>query len=132
MVSMRRWILVLGLILGAPLAAAAHDDQDADDAPPPDEEAAPAPRRWDYSRFSDGPRNVPAPRGASMERAALLGLGTREAAAFLMRHTPRESWARAVRGEESTALLWPVDGGHFGRGFGFTRRLRPELRHNGV
>ena len=34
----------------------------------------------------------------------------------------------AVPGERPKTLLWPVPGGHPGRGFGFTRRVRTELR----
>ena len=35
-------------------------------------------------------------------------------------------------GERPTTLLWPVPGGHPGRGFGFTRKVKTELRHNGI
>lgn len=90
--------------------------------------------RYDYSRFSDGPRNVPTPRGASLRRAEALGLGTREAASRAMHQAPPAEWLRvaAWRGEPVERLLWPVDDGRFVRGFGFIRQTRPDLRHDGV
>lgn len=88
----------------------------------------------DYSRFSDGPRHVPTPRGGSLARATALELGTREAASQLMHAAPEPRWTRAAgwRGREVNRLLWPVDGGGYVRGFGFVRRTRPDLRHDGV
>ncbi|MBX3271909.1 MAG: M23 family metallopeptidase [Sandaracinaceae bacterium] len=88
----------------------------------------------DYSRFSDGPRNVPAPRGASLVRAQALGLGTREAATRARRGALPEAWLRAAawRRQPVERLLWPVDDGRFARGFGFVRHTRPDLRHDGV
>lgn len=89
--------------------------------------------RHDYSRFSDGPRNVPTPRGASLQRAQALGLGTREAASQLMHGQPEAAWLRAAGWRESPdRLLWPVDDGNYVRGFGFVRTTRPDLRHDGV
>jgi murein DD-endopeptidase MepM/ murein hydrolase activator NlpD len=89
-------------------------------------------RAQDYSRFSDGPRRVPRPRGASLERARALGIGTHEAAKRLLREPPEPRWVRAARGQVPSSLHWPVDGGRFGRGFGFVREARPDLRHNGI
>jgi murein DD-endopeptidase MepM/ murein hydrolase activator NlpD len=85
-----------------------------------------------YARFSDGPRNVPRPRGAAMARARQLGLGTREAATKLLTRTPEPRWVAEVHGRRARTLLWPVSGARFGRGFGFTRRERRELRHEGI
>jgi murein DD-endopeptidase MepM/ murein hydrolase activator NlpD len=89
-------------------------------------------KRYDYSRYSNGPRWVPIPRGASLERAKALGLGSFEAAKRLLRTPPEEALLDACKGEEPRTLLWPVIDGHWGRGFGYTRKHRPELRHNGV
>lgn len=89
-------------------------------------------RADDYSRFSDGPRWVARRRGASLERAERLGLGTREAARTLLTGPPPAEWIREAGREASGTLLWPVDGGRYGRGFGFVRDTRPDLRHNGV
>jgi len=91
-------------------------------------------RTYDYSRFRDGPRNVPTPRGASLRRAQALGMGTREAASRAMHQPVPERWRRAAdwRDGEVERLLWPVDGGRYVRGFGYVRRTRPDLRHDGV
>ncbi len=85
------------------------------------------------ARFSDGPRRVPLARGAAKERAERLGLGGgREQMRPFLWTRPEPELLAEVRGEAPTKLLWPVVGGTFGRGFGFTRTLRPELPHNGV
>ena len=42
-------------------------------------------KRWDYSRFSNGPRRVPRARGASMARAQALGIGGLAATKKLLR-----------------------------------------------
>jgi len=91
-----------------------------------------ASKRVDLSRFSNGPRWVAAPRGRSEARAAQLGIGTHEATVKLLRNGPSEALRAAVPGERPKTLLWPVPGGHPGRGFGFTRKVRSELRHNGI
>lgn len=83
-------------------------------------------------RFKDGPRRVPVARGANKARAQALGIGTTDAARKLLRSRPWPELQRAVTGESTRDLLWPVVGGNFGRGFGLTRRLRPNLPHNGV
>ncbi|MGE0789640.1 MAG: peptidoglycan DD-metalloendopeptidase family protein [Sandaracinaceae bacterium] len=118
----------LALLLGAGLVLAPLSGASAD----PAERSTPA--RYDYSRFSDGPRNVPAPRGASRDRAEALGLGTREAASLAMRGRAPASWLRAAawRDGDVDRLLWPVDDGRYVRGVGFVRRTRPGLRHDGV
>ncbi len=86
----------------------------------------------DYSRFSDGPRRVPEPRGAALQRAQELGLGTRETASRLLSGRPDPRWVEAAGSEVELPLRWPVDEGRFGRGFGYVRIRRPDLRHNGV
>lgn len=83
-------------------------------------------------RWSDGPRRVPTPRGASMRRARDLGLGTRECASALFHAAPDARWVRAARGRTPSRLLWPVDEGRWVRGFGFVRTSRPELIHRGI
>lgn len=92
------------------------------------------PRRYDYSRFSDGPRRVPVPRGASLERARRLGLGTQTAASTLLHQPAPDAWVRAAdwRGRRVERLLWPVDEGRFVRGYGYVRVTRPDLIHKGV
>ena len=107
-------------------ADAAESDGDEDDTP--------RRRRFDYSRFSDGPRFVPTPRGASAQRARALGLGTRESASRLLHQRPRPAWVEAAReaGPMPEHLRWPVDLGRFGRGFGYVRRRRPNLPHRGI
>jgi murein DD-endopeptidase MepM/ murein hydrolase activator NlpD len=95
----------------------------------------PAPRaskRVDLSRFSNGPRWVPAARGRAQARAAELGIGSHEATIKLLRSGPSDALRAVVPGERPKTLLWPVPGGHPGRGFGFTRKVRSELRHNGI
>ncbi|MBN1656243.1 MAG: M23 family metallopeptidase [Deltaproteobacteria bacterium] len=89
-------------------------------------------KRYDYSRFSNGLRWVPRPRGAALRRATALGLGTYESAKRLLRTPPDKKVLDACRGEEPKTLLWPVVGGKWGRGFGYTRKYRKQLRHNGV
>jgi murein DD-endopeptidase MepM/ murein hydrolase activator NlpD len=84
------------------------------------------------ARFSDGPRRVPRARGAAKKRADELKIGSADQARRLLRSRPEPELLRAVRGSAPRDLLWPVVQGHFGRGFGFTRRVRTELPHNGV
>lgn len=108
----------------AALAEASDESSEAD---------APAEKkRHDYSHYSDGPRWVPTPRGASLLRAQHLGLGTLQTAKALLRHAPEERWIKAARGRVERPFFWPVDEGRFGRGFGFTRRERTALKHRGV
>ena len=95
------------------------------------EEATPRRRRHRFT-WSDGPRLVPTPRGASMERAQQLGLGTRECASRLLHGAPDEAWTRAARGRTPGRILWPVDTGRWVRGFGYVRTTRPDLIHRGV
>jgi murein DD-endopeptidase MepM/ murein hydrolase activator NlpD len=89
-------------------------------------------KKYDYSRFSNGPRRVPRPRGASLARANALGLGSYKAAKRLLRNPPDKAVLDACKGKAPKRLLWPVVGGKWGRGFGYTRERRRELRHNGV
>ncbi len=83
-------------------------------------------------RWSDGPRRVPTPRGASKSRAEALGLGTRLSASHLLHARPDEAWIRAARGRTPERLLWPIDAGRWVRGFGYVRTTRPDLIHRGV
>ncbi len=89
-------------------------------------------KRWDYSRFSNGPRRVPRARGASLARAEALGIGGLKATKKLLRAPAPRALLEAVPGERPRTLLWPVVGGRWGRGFGFVRRVRTDLRHNGI
>lgn len=85
--------------------------------------------RW----FCDGPRRIPAAHGEDARRAEALGLGTFRAAGQLMSQPPDPAWVAAVGAEPSDTLEWPVEGGHFGRGFGFVRRQAiHHIRHDGV
>lgn len=83
-------------------------------------------------RWSDGPRRVPTPRGASKARAERLGLGTRECAFRLLHQRPDPAWVAAAHGRRPSRLLWPVDHGRWVRGFGYVRTTRPDLLHAGV
>jgi murein DD-endopeptidase MepM/ murein hydrolase activator NlpD len=76
----------------------------------------------------------PIPRGASKARAERLGLGTLEVVRHLLHRPPREAWVHAARfgARAIESLRWPVDDGRFGRGFGYVRPHRPDLRHDGV
>jgi murein DD-endopeptidase MepM/ murein hydrolase activator NlpD len=120
----------LSLLLVVPIA---HADPDPAHA----EHAAPI---YDYSRFSDGPRAVPVPRGASLRRMQALGLGTRDVASRLLTGAPTDRWTSAAgwrarwSGERSPrlGLEFPIPGARIGRGFGFTRTERRDLRHNGL
>lgn len=139
-------LFALGALLPLVPGAVATADEDEDDIVEnephddlDDDEESESPRRrrgrrHDYSHFSDGPRRVPNPRGASQARAESLGLGTRDAASHALRRSPDPRWLRAAEhhGPMPEHLHWPVDLGRFGRGFGFVRRTRPDLRHDGV
>ena len=84
------------------------------------------------ARFSDGPRHVPAARGPAKVRADRLGIGSADAARELLRNRPNDTLLGEVDGTKPKRLLWPVVRGHFGRGFGLTRRVRTEVPHKGV
>lgn len=77
-------------------------------------------------------RRTPRPEGADAERAEALGLGTVRAAHLAMSGNIPDAWKEAVEGTAVDSLRWPVDGGRFGRGFGFVRRERRNLPHEGV
>jgi murein DD-endopeptidase MepM/ murein hydrolase activator NlpD len=85
-----------------------------------------------HHHFSDGPRAVPRTRGASLARAQALGIGGHAATRQLLWTRPGAALMLAVPGKAPKALFWPVAGGTFGRGFGYTRKIRVELRHNGL
>ncbi len=130
--SLESWafsLLPALLVALAVLGAAAPVQADDDDRIRVQRNAA---HRHDYRRYSDGPRRVPRPRGAAGERAARLGLGTVQAARQLLGRLPEDAWLAAAPGADVERLLWPVEGGRFGRGFGYVRRTRPDLRHDGI
>ncbi len=83
-------------------------------------------------KMCDGPRRTPEPHGEDAFIAADLGLGTLQAARHLLKNKPASEWVAAVRGQARPTLLWPVERGTFGRGFGYVRKERKSLRHNGV
>jgi murein DD-endopeptidase MepM/ murein hydrolase activator NlpD len=83
-------------------------------------------------KMCDGPRRTPEPYGEDAFIAADLGLGTLKAAQHLFGEAPKTEWIQAVAGEKRSTLLWPVEHGTFGRGFGYVRKQRRALRHNGV
>jgi murein DD-endopeptidase MepM/ murein hydrolase activator NlpD len=74
---------------------------------------------------------VPIVDGDAMERASSLALGTRETAVHLLNAAPRAEWVGAVRSPPASDLLWPVENGTFGRGYGRVRRSSRRL-HRGV
>ncbi len=129
--------VVLALAVSSQGRAEDDDDELTDTTLSPladasEEDLAEPVRRFDYSRFSDGPRRVPTPRGAAQTRAESLGLGQRLTASRLLHGRPEARWVEAARGSMPEHLQWPVARGRFGRGFGYVRRTRPGLRHNGV
>jgi murein DD-endopeptidase MepM/ murein hydrolase activator NlpD len=83
-------------------------------------------------KMCDGPRRVPEPYGADALKAEKLGLGTLDAARKLLHAPPPAEWVQAVKGKARPTLLWPVEDGSFGRGFGYVRKHRRGLRHDGV
>jgi murein DD-endopeptidase MepM/ murein hydrolase activator NlpD len=83
-------------------------------------------------KMCDGPRRAPEPYGEAAFVATDLGLGTKQAAQHLLGKPAKPEWVQAVAGEARPTLLWPVEHGHFGRGFGYVRKERRSLRHNGV
>ncbi|MDH5675725.1 MAG: M23 family metallopeptidase [Myxococcales bacterium] len=89
-------------------------------------------KHWDYSRFDNGPRRVPRRRGRSLERAERLGIGGLEATRAILRGQIPQALREEVPGARPQQYLWPVVGGRWGRGFGYTRKLRKSLRHNGI
>jgi murein DD-endopeptidase MepM/ murein hydrolase activator NlpD len=114
--------VVFGLVLGR-LGPVAADPIEARPSTPP-----PAPAAGVQVEAPDTTREP-----VASELALELGLGTRAVALDLMYLTPDPRIVEAAaRGRAPSRLLWPVDGAHFGRGFGFTRVTRPELMHNGV
>ena len=130
------FIILVCLTLGGS-ETRADDDELTDESISPladanEEDLAEEVREFDYSRFSDGPRRVPTPRGASKIRAEALGLGNRLTASRLLHGRPEARWVEAARGSMPEHLRWPVERGRFGRGFGYVRVSRPGLRHNGV
>ncbi|NOY91030.1 MAG: hypothetical protein GXP55_07430, partial [Deltaproteobacteria bacterium] len=128
--------VTLSLVLvGLTLCTSARADDGVRRASPSHRRAARAEarRHYDYSRYSNGPRRVPRPRGASRRRAEALGLGTERVGHRLLIAPPEARWVEAAGGAEAPhELVWPVENGRFGRGFGFVRRTRPDLRHDGV
>lgn len=83
-------------------------------------------------KMCDGPRRTPEPYGEDAFVAADLGLGTLQAAKHLLSRAPDPEWVSAVTGHARKTLLWPVEHGSFGRGFGYVRKERKALRHDGI
>lgn len=136
---MRQRLTLVLLLLAGLCGHAVADDVAPEpalpaDAPPSGDEAAAdvEAAEHDYSRFSDGPRNVPTPRGRPKRLADRLGLGGREAGSRLITRAPEARWTAAAGGRRPRRLLWPVRGGTFGRGFGHTRQERRDLPHLGI
>lgn len=131
------WLLALGL-----MSVSATPFATADDSEPTIQTERPtdwAPSRGRqcrskgrYKKFCDGPRRIPRAHGEAALLADELGLGLRKTAGKLHRSAPRPKWVQAVKGTARRTLLWPVEGGRFGRGFGFTRKRRKKLRHKGI
>jgi murein DD-endopeptidase MepM/ murein hydrolase activator NlpD len=137
-----RWSVVGMLVIAAIVAVPKREVAIASDREPTI--ATPRPTRWlpadrhrcrkvrGKGKVCDGPRRTPEPYGSAALRAEELGLGTVEAAQHLLSAVPKTSWLEAVEGSRSPTLLWPVEAGTFGRGFGYTRKERKTLRHDGV
>lgn len=90
--------------------------------------------RGGYKRHCQGPRLVPKPHGAASALALRLGLGHRASALVIRHRRPLPEWLEVVRdADPEPRLTFPVPTGHWGRGFGRTRRgsLR-HRRHLGV
>jgi murein DD-endopeptidase MepM/ murein hydrolase activator NlpD len=83
-------------------------------------------------QWSNGPRAVARARGAALARALSLGIGDHEKTRQLLWSRPGADLMATVPGPAPKSLLWPVVGGKWGRGFGFTRKVRVDLRHNGI
>ncbi len=78
--------------------------------------------------YCQGPRRVPMPSGRAAALAEQLQLGDIRMVGHLFASSPDETWVRqASTGSEDIALLWPVPGGRFVRGFGYVRT--GALRH---
>ncbi len=82
--------------------------------------------------YCNGPRRTPVPHGPEAELAQQLGLGTIQVAQQLLGRRPDSAWVAAAGTAKDETLLWPVEGGNHMRGFGFVRRNRPDLQHDGV
>lgn len=68
---------------------------------------------------SDGPTRSELARRSALSRAARLGLGDRRAASLIWMGTLEPAWRQdADRASHDGTLLWPVQQGLFGRGFG--------------
>lgn len=80
----------------------------------------------------DGPRRTPEPYGAAALEAEQLGIGTHEAGKKLLHDEAPDAWVAAIKGHARPTLLWPVEDGKFGRGFGYVRKHKKSKRHNGV
>lgn len=141
MASTAARLLIVSAILFGALAVAPWVS--ASDREPTIE--TPMPTRWMPSKgmkcrrvagvkhkLCDGPRRVPEPSGRAAALAEELNLGTNETGHYLIRHAPRPEWVNAVKGAKKPTLLWPVEDGTFGRGFGYTRKTRKSLRHDGI
>jgi murein DD-endopeptidase MepM/ murein hydrolase activator NlpD len=70
------------------------------------------------------------PRRSRASSSWASGLAPRRAWCCKGVRTPR--WVAAAGGEVDDHLLWPVQTGRFGRGFGYVRQTRPDKRHDGI
>lgn len=82
--------------------------------------------------WNNGPRAVPRARGRAFARAQALGIGGHFSTKHLLWTRPSSELLAAVPGDRPRSLLWPVVNGKWGRGFGFTRKVLKDLRHNGI
>jgi murein DD-endopeptidase MepM/ murein hydrolase activator NlpD len=140
--SVGRWMSRMAVAFG--LCALATPWASAETAEPT--VATPRPTSWQPTRrmkctrvkhhpkwkMCDGPRRTPEPYGEEAFIGAELGMGTLAAAKQLLHEPPPAEWINAVEGSAKPTLLWPVENGHFGRGFGFVRKELKRKRHDGV
>ncbi len=84
--------------------------------------------------FCDGPRRIPVPRGEAHERALELGLGTKRTYWRLFSRPAEPELLSVITTPAEETLLWPVQEGYLGRGFGHvrTRANVRHVRHDGV
>jgi murein DD-endopeptidase MepM/ murein hydrolase activator NlpD len=75
---------------------------------------------------------VPVAHGAAQQLAQALEIGDAPSARRLLSSPPPLALSQEMGRSRPRTLLWPVLQGQFGRGFGFTRKLRKDLQHNGV
>lgn len=77
-------------------------------------------------------RVEPTAEEVEAHRAQKLGLGSMQAAGLLLAAAPISDWIDAIEATPQDTLHWPVEGGRYGRGFGYVRAHLPDVRHDGV